>query len=970
MSLKIKPGGSGSSYEIIDSGVAVFIDGLETFADGSTGSQWFSEKDANIRHGSIYNIDSSGINPKFYRVLNISEDKNLGFNVAATIHHTGKFKFVEENVSFDVGVDAFQPSLTITDVTRPDIPSNVVTGAFVENADKSLNLSLTITDPTDIEKVPEKYIVILDEPNQNTRVSEHFKSSSTTTTITLSGDSKIDQIGNYLISVFSENVTPTTVRSADSFNVNFATTIDDFSFTNQEAFTEYSNISIATDFSSTFDNAAETGVAQNSFIQNDSSLNAIVNLEFEDIFGNTGVDVQQTVLEQKINILDKLGVEKVNGFKTLTNDNAFTISNIEINEAFGYTGDNRFRVPPGLHFEVSSFTLPAGNSSNKIVSFESGFSEAPAVFTQQKVSGSFNDVYRPLGRISTNNNGNNFTVRSFDDDPDDNFHETKYAYVACKTGAFTLDSNKIEIGFTEKNQTTGYQAVEFTQSFSSAPSVIIELQKPDTSQGQKQTSETCITGLSHTGFHFAAFEDDGTAAGGTGKYAFIAVAQVGVNNTTASDLPRAVLNFAATGVNNYLFGDPILNQFNGSAPSVTDSRYNHNQYAVLCQRSGEDADLKDKFFVVHETGDENRLHQQMLTSGLDHGIRMTNTDGANNHILVTGNNLSVEKSDFLMIAWVKFDPSLDGKQYLLESHNNGTGIAWFQSGDGKNYVNLNGIDHIAITGNGGASLNDGNLHHLQVAVKRQTAISGYLDGTTASSAVLHTNTSITQHSTGFTISNVGSGMVDNPNSFDGDYTGGGTLYQNTVTTGLRVKTTGSNNTWVLCDDDPANDYTSAGHNRIAWSGGNTSFVGHPTIVPSWTGGSTAASLGDTSAPVFSDLLLTTFDSQTGYKVLGNSELAGNSLTSGHIINYIGLRTGQNPSNTFFTSKDNFKSSKKGDSNTKFILDVDDFPNLVDTSTVDTATVSIVGDIERSQAIIDRTKTSNFHFLQIGVTGTL
>ena len=1081
ISLKIKesaPGQPNVSYEVIDSGGAIFINGLETFADGNTGSQWFSEKDANIRHGSIYNIDSSGRNPKYYRVLNISEDKNLGFNVSATIHHTGKFKFVEENISFDLGVDTFQPNLAITDVVRPNIPSNVVTGAFTENADKSLNLNLTITDPS--EKVPEKYVIILDEPDSTTRVSEHFKSSSTTTNVTLSGASKIDQIGTYSLSVFSQNVTPITVRSDASFSLSFTTDIDDFSFNNQEAFTEYSNISINTAFSSTFDNAAETGVAQNSFFENDRSLNAIVNLEFEDVFGNTGFDVQQTILAQKINILDIGGNLKSSSFRTLTNDNVFAITNAEINELFGYTGDGKYRVPPGLHFEVGSFTLTAGNNSNKTVSFESGFSDPPAVFTQQKVSGSFNDVYRPLGRRFTNNNGNNFSVRSFDDDPDDNFHETNYSYVACKTGNYVVDTNRIEIHFVNKNNTTGYQAVEFAVPFLSTPNLIIELQQPGSSSSEKETTETCITGLSHTGFHFAAFQDSTSAAGGTGKYAYIATDQLGLNNQTGTDLPAAVLNYASTGVANYSFGDPILNEFNASEPSVTDAKYNHDQYAVLCQRSGEDNDLRDKFFVVHETGNQNRLYQQVLTSGLDNGIRMTNTDGANNHVLITGENLSVGTSDFLMIAWVKFDPGLNGKQYLLESHNNGTGIAWFQSGDGKNYVNLNGIDYLAITGNGGASLNDGNLHHLQVAVKRQTAISGHLDGTTVNNsspnAVSHTNTSITQTSTGFTISNVGSGMVNNSNSFNGDYTGGGSLYQNTATTGLRVKTTGSNNTWVLCDDDPANTYftgfrltggvgsgmadnpnsftgtytgggnlfintTTSGlrikttgtnntwvlcdddpansyshnriawsggenvnfpgnvtswtggatildgtitdsvspldnfdsllsHNKIAWSGGDASNANHPTFVTSWTGGSTAALLGDTSAPVFSDLLLQTFDSQTGYKVLGNSELVGNSLTSGYVINYIGLRTGQNPSNTFFTSEDNFKSSYKGGAQTKFILDVDDFPNLVDTSTVDTATVSTVGAIERSQAIIDRNKTSNFQFLQIGVTGIL
>jgi hypothetical protein len=1169
MSLKIKPGGSGSSYEIVDSGVAVFINGLETFINGNTGSQWFSEKDANIKHGSIYNIDSSGRDPKYYRVLNISEDKNLGFNVSATIHHTGKFKFVEENVSFDVGKDAFQPSLSLTNVIRPFEPSSV-TAALVSGQGKTKNVNLTILDPADATKAPEKYIVILEEPDSTTIVSEHFKSSTTTTLVTLSGDSKIDQIGTYNISVFSENTTPTIARSSNATNATFTTDINTFSFNDQEAFTEYSKISIKTDFTSTFDNSAETGVAQNSFFQNDSSVNVVVDLEFEDIFENTGFAVQQNVLEQKINILDIQGNLKSGNFKSLTNDSSFTITNNDVNEIFGYTGEERYRVPSGLNFEVGSFQIDAGTTSTSVqtVNFQADFSgEVPAVFIQQKVSGSFNDVYRPLGRQYTKTDGTKFFVKS----SEENSNKTHYAFVASKTGNYAVDSKKIKIDFVNKNNSTGYQDVTFDQPFASIPTVVIQLQQTGGNSSERITSETCITGVTADGFSFAAFQDNGSAAGGTGKYAYIAVDQLAFNNTTATDLPVTVLNYASTGNQDYAFGSPILNEFNGSESSVTDSLFNHDQYAVLCQRSGEDVDLENKFFIVHETGNQNKLYQHSITTGLDNGIRASQTNGANNHILLTGTNLTVGTEDFTMFAWARFDSSLDGKQYLLESHKNGTGIAWFQSGDGKNYVNLNGVDHLAITGNGGASLNDGNLHSLYVEVTRDTSLKGYVDGalsitnsqilqhfggftvggvgsgmpqnpydfngaytkvgnlyqnTTSNSLKIKTSganntwilvdedTTSTRYShtpiawsggenisnpanvtswtgaqfysgftvadvgsgmvnntgdfdgeytgsvdlyvntttsglrikktgsddtwilcdddpannyyTGFTLGSVGSGMVDNPNSFNGTYTGGAGLYVNTTTSGLRMKTTGTNNTWILCDDDPANSYS---HNRIAWSGGeNVDFPGNvadwtggatildgtitdslaPTFTlllshdriawsggknihfpwnvgaSNWTGGSAIQAdsnvpafsqilQGDypgTSAPTFLNAVVETFDSQTGFKVLGNSILPGNSLTSGHIMKYIGLTTGQETQSTHFSNPNTFKNNKKVLARTKFLLEVDSESYFEDISTDNTASGSIVGSVEKSKSIINRNKLSNFDFLQIGVTGSL
>jgi hypothetical protein len=184
------------------------------------------------------------------------------------------------------------------------------------------------------------------------------------------------------------------------------------------------------------------------------------------------------------------------------------------------------------------------------------------------------------------------------------------------------------------------------------------------------------------------------------------------------------------------------------------------------------------------------------------------------------------------------------------------------------------------------------------------------------------------------------------------------------------------------------------HSKIAWSGGENE--NYPWDVTAWTGGETILNGTITNStsplnlfttllsgphpgsnpPVFSNFLLETFDAQTGFKILGNSELNGEALTSGHIINYIGLTTGLDLSSSNYISPDQFQSQLGSEVRTKFILDVNASqvnrpqPALEDISTDNTSTVSLIGDIERSQSIINRSLTSNFNFLQIGVTGEL
>jgi len=1074
ISLQIKPGGSGLSYDIVDSGVAIYINGLNNFLYGNTGSQWFSEKDVNIKHGSIYNIDASGRSPNYYRVLNIQEDKEKGFNVSATIHHTGKFKFVEENIAFDIEDDTFKPDLRLTEVIKPNKPASVVTGAFSENADRSLSLPITITDPA--SGVPEKYIVFLEEPNTNVIVSEIFKSASSTTVFTLSGTAKIDQIGDYQINVFSENITPAKSRSTDATSVSFTTQISDFGFTAQDNFVEYQNISINTAYLSSYSNIDETGIAQNSFYENDPNINVVVNFEFEDIFGGSGASVIEAVNDQIINLKDASGNIIQNNFKTLSNQSSVTILNSELDNAFGYTGDGRYVMPPSLDFEVSSFELAGSTSTTQTFAFEQSFDNVPAIFMYEIVDGDYSDFSKPIGRVDSTSSG--FSVTGVSD------RVAKYAYIASKTGVFKFNgaSKTIQIGNVNNNNTSDYQFVNFHEDFNTIPKVFIQLQKPDTTT-ETYFSDTCITGVSTSGFFFKSFQSDLTVADGTGLYAYIALDENIFNISSDSELPILSLNYSATGEQAFQFSsDPILEPANGT--NNAGLRFNHDQYAVMCQRSGDNSDFDDKFFVVHRTGNQNRAFQHMLETGLEPGLRSQLTGGSANHILITGDELEINTGNFTLAAWVRFDPNLNGKQYLLESHQNGTGVAWFQSGDGKNYLNLNGIDYLAATG--ATTLNDDNLHFLQIVVDRENGLTGYLDDATN----FNVNTSITElrdesfitgfniagvgtglgiiedsnvtgfnitgvgtglgiiedsNVTGFNITGVGTGVSGNANTFDGDYTGSSTLFQNITTSGLRFKLDGVK--WILTDEDPG----SSSFEKIAWEGGDN--VDYPWNVTSWTGvdalGDSSApsfselspsgntntfdgdytgssplfqniitsglrfrldgakwiltdenpdsisfggvaweggdntdypwnvdswtgvdALGDSSAPSFSELspfVSVSLDSQTGFKILGNSELNGEALTSGYINKYFSLVNGATVGN-YFSDPNSFFTAFSGDVNTQFIFNITGFPLLVDAS--EKTTASLVGSVERSEEIINRLSSSNFNFMQIGVTGTL
>jgi hypothetical protein len=850
--LKLIPGGSGLTYNVLDNGLALYIDGVATFKDSGNGtnvpSQWFSEKDANILHGSHYTVDASGRFPKYYKVLSIDESPEMGFDVSATIFHTGKHKFIEEGVSFDTNEDIFEPELSLSQVLRPNPPQGIGTGAFITQLDNSLVLPIQITGAS--SNPGEKFVVILEEPNTNTILGEVNKSVGIVTNFNLSGNQKIDQIGGYTINVFSES-SLNGVRSLNSATLNFTTTLDDFLFDiNNDAFIEYADISLDTNFEEDYSLVDKTGSGTNSFKQSDSSINAVFDVVFKDAFGNTGVLVLPQVSGQIINLKNLQGDVLASPLKTLSNETTITVTNAELNSGFGYTGDGRYLIPPNVDFEISLFTLTGTgtSTSSHFVSFEEAFNETPAVFTSQVVD-NIEGPNTKIGIVETSSGG--FTITGL------SRLDSNHNYIATKTGTFLLNNSlqKIEVGIATKTGASGYSQVQFANIFDSIPNVIVQLQKPETGK-ESYFAETVITGITTSGFYFNAFQPDGSSPSGTGNFAYIVTENNIFNVLDTSKFPIQSINYASTGEASFDFASGnVFESINGS--NNTGLRFNHNNSAVFPQRVGVNAGMQDKCMAVFRTtGDTNQisLHyfdRDNATSGMyfgssdeslnfidvestgtslditgysttvtpgtfitgDDGFLFDDPDasvhriicalktpvptgatvdvsfnclnetgsytyflgkldglglvqtpsttdvilGSNSQTIVNGSEigsglvffantlagaLEVENidvsisgvseaateydlsTDLSLETWVRFDENLTGKQYLFEHYQSGTGIGWFQSGNGKNYININGTDFEASATN----LNNGNKYNVRVVLDRDAGIKTYIDG--------------------------------------------------------------------------------------------------------------------------------------------------------------------------------------------------------------------------------------------------
>lgn len=820
ISLKIKPGGSGISWDPCDSGIAIHVDGLNDYLNGSGSSQWFAENSANINYGSAYSIDVSGIDQKYYRVLSTSEVAEGGIGITATIHHTGKFDYVEKGVNYDLNTDTFQPDLKITEISRPNEPSAVNFVSFSRQSNNKLDLNIRIYDPT--SKIPQKYVIFLTEPGGKTIETEVSKGQGSNTLVTLDEESSIDQLGQYEVLVFSENTKPVNARSLLSKSLVFSTQLSDFNFTTNNSFFNYQNISLESNFfPSNYNDATRIGQGVNKYPRGTGEISTFES-SFEDIFGGSGYEILNEISGQIINLRKIDGTLVKENFKTLKSQERFDITVKELNDAVQYTGIKRYQVPPNIDFEVNNFTLVGDLSAPQLVPFERSFSEPPVVFTTQETNfqpdGQTNYLNK-IGRVSGQANG--FMVTGVSD------RDSNHTYIASKTGIFLLENalKRIEINYVRNSYQDDYKFVEFVEYFDAPPVVFLQSQEPD-SDIEDFFSETCITGISTSGFYYKAFQADLEIASGTGILAYIAAAEETFNVLSSSYPGVKSINYNTIQDDNVLFDStPILDFYGG--PSY---RFDYNDYSILCQRVEDYVGYDDIFFSVERHGTKNTVRQNALQTGLDYIAGLSVAENLSNDRVQF--EAQVGTGNFSMLTWGTFQSDLGGKQSLINFPGK---VSWFQSGDGKNYISFinKTYEYLAITGE--TTLNDDTPKMLQISMDREQAVmTTYLNGVENISAdisdlrdgsvvtglhltgvgVALSGYYIDDDVTGFYLSGIGDAFntFGNTNALSGDYTGfvtaggRGGIYENVNFSGFRFEfsgdVAGTPQRWTMVDRDP------------------------------------------------------------------------------------------------------------------------------------------------------------------------
>ena len=786
ISLKLKHGGSGFTYKEVDDGVLFNLDtqaifqGIGESSDATVASQWFSKKQTNLIAGSQYSIDVSGVNSKYYRVLNVSEDENNGYAVSAVIHHTGKFRFVEENISFDIDSDTAQPDLKLTQVAKPNPPSGITSGTLSQNVDGSLNFPIEIHQAT--SSPGDRYVVILEEPNKNLVTSIVNKSNAgKVTNFTLEGVSKLDQIGEYELNVFSESTFPILSRSTIPVTVSFTTNAEDFGLnTSTDSFIEYKNISMLTDtnFTTSYNENDDIGTGQNSFFENDSGINATIQVDFKDIFGGSGNSILQSVTEQRVDILDSTGAIVARNFKKLGQDTEFIITNTGLEAAFGFNADNPdslFTVPKGFKFQAGFFTLSGLANINAddqgptlvdptgtFINFETPndfYDKPPMVFIQQVVSGRSTGVNgsiireRPLGRMSISTNG--FRVSNT------NLHPTKYVYFASPTGVFKFDGQKkvIQVGSGNMEANiASFQTGQFLDSFDSVPKVFVQLQstgKDHDKDGRYCTTSTSGNAVSE--FSFGAFNESGKPFLSTGIFGYIASDVATFNTLLSSNASINCINistdrvsikpadqalYTMTGIN----ATQVLTDFNDE-----NRRFTSNEQILLVQNTG--ALHTGEHFVVNRLATGNIITSHSMATGMSKvsGYRtLGNTTGNKISLNYTGGGTTPVLNGNIHIAtMVNVPPTTTNQMFILDNvltgslldananeNSNISGFAFFLSGspDLHTYLYLDGADYKLSN----TKINDGENHFIEAHINRDSAgqdeIVGYVDGSSGVSA--------------------------------------------------------------------------------------------------------------------------------------------------------------------------------------------------------------------------------------------
>ena len=366
-----------------------------------TGHDYNSLGSNNFSPNSVVTVDVTGRLERLYRVLNVTENEERFYEVGALIHHTGKYDFIEQGVSFDINLDKFEPGIKANVVARPNKPSGIATGNAIQNLNSSIDMQIRVTgDPVD---GGDEFALFLTQPNGNTNVGAiSFENTGDVVIFDLSDENNLEltQVGTYEVQVFSVQ-SFLGLQSSGFASLTFSLGFSDFNFNpGVDSLLSYNNIQLKSGFTYVFSGGTDgtdtpSGSGFAAYDRNEIDLAASFDIDLVDIYGDNAFTSDENYdITQTIDLFSTDHSYTKSGFMTLGNENVLNITTGDLMSGLDYTGDKRFITKKDLKLEliqVQNVNFESGILSGK---FRGDFGEAtPVLFALNKFTGQSENSY-------------------------------------------------------------------------------------------------------------------------------------------------------------------------------------------------------------------------------------------------------------------------------------------------------------------------------------------------------------------------------------------------------------------------------------------------------------------------------------------------------------------------------------------------------------------------------------------------
>ena len=541
---------STGAFPIEDLGDSGILIKLET-------GQFFPGDAGNIPSMTPFSIDVSGRLEKLYRVLNVKENDNSMYSVGAVIYHTGKYDFIENNISFDKNLDNFEVSLQSSISTLPKRPDSITVVSSGANSIGAIDFEFDILNSNPVQA--DQYRVILTYPNNRSvllptlertglGVNEANDIDNGKTRLSLTGD-VINAFGTFELEVFSEFSKHYNKRSPQSRTLQFTVLASDLGIGDFGKVITFSDIKSSDSdqvFSESF-SPIDTG--SSTIGESDSQGNRLLKGEFNSL--DLDIELQDyagrnafTESYQLKNVYNFYDINPASGnfneqeilnsgrigkteFSQSFNESLqrFTIPVSGLKSGFDYLPDNSTCLSEQFSIHSSGFKARAGSGYH--VRFPGEFRETPAIFVQQvaKSGVSWNDysdldTYELVPYVIESGNRTGFVGRSF------STGMQLYNYFAFETGNFRINNQRFKVGLFDKSGEAD-ATITFNDNFTGTVNQNFALKVGPTVFVQRQNGlfpEICQllnTDRTVSGFKFRSTSIYNRKE--TGRYAFLAI---------------------------------------------------------------------------------------------------------------------------------------------------------------------------------------------------------------------------------------------------------------------------------------------------------------------------------------------------------------------------------------------------------------------------------------------------------------